>query len=116
MSEDDIENLYTAGHCRPRQEDALQLGPRKKPFVLSLSLSFILFIFHWPTPSSCIADPLIHHGRHFGRTVHALCSIRTLVQNGLRRMTPPGDDTDVIATTQYGLFPFSQCPFALFII
>lgn len=35
MSEDGIENLYMVGHRRPRQEDALQLGPRKKPFVLS---------------------------------------------------------------------------------
>jgi hypothetical protein len=35
---------------------------------------------------SCATDPLVHHGRHFGRTVHALCSIRTLLSNGKVRM------------------------------
>ena len=34
----------------------------------------------------CITDPLIHHGRHFGRTQHALCSIRLLLKNGLLRI------------------------------
>lgn len=34
----------------------------------------------------CITDPLVHHGRHFGRTVHALCNIQALLTNGIQRM------------------------------
>jgi hypothetical protein len=41
MSEDGIENLYMAGHRRPRQEDALQLGPRKNR---SSSLAIVDFV------------------------------------------------------------------------
>src|ERR1700685_1125557 len=36
--------------------------------------------------TSCGTDPLIHHGRHFGQTVHALCSIKALITNGLLHM------------------------------
>ncbi|TFK17107.1 hypothetical protein FA15DRAFT_683610 [Coprinopsis marcescibilis] len=28
-------------------------------------------------------DPLVHHGRHFGRTIQAFCRVQSLVQNGL---------------------------------
>ena len=28
-----------------------------------------------------MGDPLIHHGRHFGRTVHAMCSLQVLITN-----------------------------------
>ncbi|KAF9241132.1 hypothetical protein BU15DRAFT_32846, partial [Melanogaster broomeanus] len=28
-------------------------------------------------------DPLVHHGRHFGRAVHAFCNVQTLITNGL---------------------------------
>lgn len=34
-----------------------------------------------------MADPLVHHGRHFGRTVHALCSVSGLLMNGAPRLT-----------------------------
>ncbi|KAF8074612.1 hypothetical protein FPV67DRAFT_1408440 [Lyophyllum atratum] len=47
---------------RPR-ENSLQFGPRKK---------------------ATSADPLVGHGRHFGRTVHALCRIHTLINNGMK--------------------------------
>lgn len=32
---------------------------------------------------SCLTDPLVHHGRHFGRTVHALCNFQALLTNGV---------------------------------
>jgi hypothetical protein len=35
---------------------------------------------------SCTTDPLVHHGRHFGRTVHALCTVNALIVNGMLRM------------------------------
>ena len=31
-------------------------------------------------------DPLVHHGRHFGRAVHAFCNVQTLIVNGLQAM------------------------------
>jgi hypothetical protein len=48
------------------------------PLLESASISFILY--------SCISDPLVSHGCHFGRTVHALCNINALLTNGLLRM------------------------------
>jgi hypothetical protein len=41
-------------------------------------------------------DPLVHHGRHFGRAVHTFCNVRALIVNGLIRMVhenPPTLDT-----------------------
>ncbi|RDB18284.1 hypothetical protein Hypma_000648 [Hypsizygus marmoreus] len=45
-----------------RVEGALNSGPRKK---------------------NTTSDPLTHRGRHFGRTVHAFCNIRSIITNGL---------------------------------
>ena len=28
----------------------------------------------------------MHHGRHFGRTVHAMCNVQALITNGITRM------------------------------
>ncbi|KAI0067315.1 hypothetical protein BV25DRAFT_1911964 [Artomyces pyxidatus] len=44
---------------------ALRLGPRKK---------------------ASQPDPLVHHGRHFGRTIHALANFQALITNGLLRL------------------------------
>ena len=38
------------------------------------------------TTCSCGTDPLVHYGRHFGRTVHALCTVNALIKNGILRM------------------------------
>jgi hypothetical protein len=35
----------------------------------------------------CLGDPLVHHGRHFGRTIHALCRVQALLTNGIIRET-----------------------------
>ena len=37
-----------------------------------------------------VQDPLVHHGHHFGRAVHAFCNIQMLIVNGLQAMC---DDT-----------------------
>ncbi|KAH6870999.1 hypothetical protein BKA70DRAFT_1379527 [Coprinopsis sp. MPI-PUGE-AT-0042] len=44
------------------QEDPLKSGPRKRP---------------------CRTDPLVHHGRHFGRTIQAFCQVQLLLKQGL---------------------------------
>ncbi|KJA21116.1 hypothetical protein HYPSUDRAFT_141196 [Hypholoma sublateritium FD-334 SS-4] len=59
--------------------DALQLGPRKK---------------------ARSTDPLVHHGRHFGRSIHALCNIQALINNGIVRMGERADEPDESFTEQ----------------
>ncbi|KAH6901412.1 hypothetical protein BKA70DRAFT_1374771 [Coprinopsis sp. MPI-PUGE-AT-0042] len=39
---------------------------------------------HGSAPS-CRTDPLVHHGRHFGRTIQAFAVSQTLIKNGLSR-------------------------------
>ncbi|KAF9222383.1 hypothetical protein BS17DRAFT_838395 [Gyrodon lividus] len=50
-------------------------------------------------------DPLVHHGQHFGRAVHAFCNVQTLVTNGLLVM---GDDDQrclsAIKQKEYAIF------------
>lgn len=36
--------------------------------------------------TSSRTDPLVHYGRHFGRTIHALCTVSALLNNGLLSM------------------------------
>ncbi|KAG2737887.1 hypothetical protein P692DRAFT_20883128 [Suillus brevipes Sb2] len=51
---------------------ALQLGPRKRALK---------------------SDPLVSHGRHFGRTVFALCNYPSLLTNGILRLEQLEDST-----------------------
>src|ERR1700734_1734542 len=89
-----------AGQKRP---GALELGPRKKPCVtfpyggsnLTLTLN-----------PSCNTDPLVHHGRHFGRTVHALCTVSALLNNGILRMGELAEQPEETFTHEY---VFSVC-------
>ncbi|KIM56133.1 hypothetical protein SCLCIDRAFT_29841 [Scleroderma citrinum Foug A] len=39
------------------------------------------------TPYRTSQDPLVHHGRHFGRAIHAFCNVQTLILNGLQAMS-----------------------------
>lgn len=50
--------------------------------------------------SSGLTDPLVSHGRHFGRTVHALCNIQALITNGLLRMGEQSDMPDEAFTEE----------------
>ncbi|KJA14950.1 hypothetical protein HYPSUDRAFT_142490 [Hypholoma sublateritium FD-334 SS-4] len=59
----------SSGH----QQDALQLGPRKK---------------------ARSTDPLVHHGRHFGRSIHALCNMHALINNGIIRLGERAEDPE----------------------
>lgn len=86
---------------RPR-EGALSLGPRKKAYV-----QFSPPLCH-PTEafggSRTITDPLVHHGRHFGRTVHALCRVHTLLTNGLLREVERAEEPEESFTPEYVTF------------
>ncbi|KAG2737594.1 hypothetical protein P692DRAFT_20761377 [Suillus brevipes Sb2] len=55
----------SSNECRKRGSSALQLGPRKRALK---------------------SDPLVSHGRHFGRTVFALCNYPSLLTNGILRL------------------------------
>ncbi|KAF7966161.1 hypothetical protein HWV62_39768 [Athelia sp. TMB] len=55
-----------------------------------------------PPPSSLSAslgdkrkpDPLVHYGRHFGRTVHTLCTVGAILSNGLLRLADESDKAE----------------------
>jgi hypothetical protein len=49
----------------------------------------------------CAADPLVHHGRHFGRAVHALCSVPALLSNGILRLGVLADKPESTFTHEY---------------
>ncbi|KAJ3526688.1 hypothetical protein NMY22_g10070 [Coprinellus aureogranulatus] len=38
-----------------------------------------------PVKKQCRTDPLVGHGRHFGRTVRTFCRVQTMITNGLAR-------------------------------
>lgn len=75
------------------RDDALQLGPRKKAFVKVTISSSVFGGLTWEI-NRCISDPLVHHGRHFGRTVHALCTVSSIITNGLLRMGDLANEPD----------------------
>lgn len=66
---------------RPRLENALELGPRKKAQVYSIRFTRSNDVNGSPT--RCLTNPFVHHGRHFGRTVHALCRVHAIINNGI---------------------------------
>jgi len=45
-----------------------------------------------------VTDPLVHHGRHFGRVGYAFCSVKVLITNGLLRLADE-DPTPLETTT-----------------
>jgi hypothetical protein len=84
MSECECSSVIPSRRRYPQdEEDALQSGPRKKPYVRS---GVKILFQQWIIVVRCHTDPLIHHGRHFGRVEHALCHLRTLLTNGVHRL------------------------------
>jgi hypothetical protein len=78
-----------------RASSTLQLGPRKKLFIILVNVlddakKLILLV-------RTTQDPLVHHGRHFGRAVHAFCNLQSLLMNGL--ITMGSDATDLESLT-----------------
>jgi hypothetical protein len=51
--------------------------------------------------ASCISDPLIGYGRHFGRTVHALCNIQVLLTNGILCLGEQANEPEESLTVEY---------------
>lgn len=77
----------------------------------TVSISFLLFVL-----PHCIyfafrstQDPLVHHGCHFGHTVHSFCSIQTLLTNGILSMVEELEVNSLSAA--YVAFLMSGQPF-----
>jgi hypothetical protein len=49
----------------------------------------------------CVSDPLIHHGRHFGRTLHAMSNVHVLITNGILRMGELADQPEETFTAEF---------------
>jgi hypothetical protein len=49
----------------------------------------------------CRSDPLVSHGRHFGRAVHALCNVQALLTNGLLRLGELAEEPEESFTAEY---------------
>ena len=80
---------------------ALQLGPRKKVCAIVINPIFLTVnLFYIRTTQ----DPLVHHGRHFGRTVHAFCNVQTLVTNGLQAMCDDAPEDDSLTSVYVAYF------------
>ena len=99
MSASDIENERrpTSNVSRKRAASgALQLGPRKKQYVFLLSFGLYRDLTAYVIIRTA-QDPLVHHGRHFGRAIHAFCNVQTLILNGLQTMYDAPEDESLTA-------------------
>lgn len=68
---------------------------RNRASLSSCSIFSISYNRRYQILHSCLSDPLIHHGRHFGRTLHALCNIHSLITNGILRTIELDDDPEL---------------------
>ncbi|KAF9236160.1 hypothetical protein BU15DRAFT_89305 [Melanogaster broomeanus] len=54
-------------------------------------------------------DPLVHHGQHFGRAVHAFCNVQTLISNGLVHMAHEEEEEMMTAAYLFQMVPGLKC-------
>ena len=52
------------------------------------------------------SNPLVHHGRHFGRTVHAMCNVQALVTNSLLLLGEDREVAEELLTAEYASWSF----------
>ena len=91
------ENNNPSGTSGSTSVSALELGPRRKAYVFS-------FLFLSSEAEGDFdrrsTDPLVSSGRHFARTIHALCNLHALISNGIIRMGERADEPDEAFTAQ----------------
>jgi hypothetical protein len=64
------------------------------------------------SPQSVSADPqfslntdaLVHHGHHFGHTIHALCLVHTLLTNGLLHNVEEANEPEECFIKELGVY------------
>ncbi|KAH6913576.1 hypothetical protein BKA70DRAFT_1370033 [Coprinopsis sp. MPI-PUGE-AT-0042] len=64
-------------------EGAVLLGGN--PLRSRLLVTIVAMQIRLISPPRCRTDPLVHHGRHFGRTIQAFCQVHLLLKQGLAR-------------------------------
>jgi hypothetical protein len=73
--------------CCASKVNALQLGPKRRRCDIAFPQD------QWKlSSSSSTTDPLVHHGRHFGRTVYAFVNVYALIINGLAAEAEDDED------------------------
>jgi len=50
---------------------------------------------------SHMGDPLIHHGQHFGWTVHSMCNVQVLIMKGIEHLAEEGPVAEESLTCQF---------------
>lgn len=87
MSSDLRENqaLSTDLAVGNKRSAGLELGPRKKSSVYLPQFQTSGIMFNISSVNSRTADPLVSIGRHFCRTVFAMCEPGALLSNGVAR-------------------------------
>jgi hypothetical protein len=98
---------------RSNYNNSLRLGNRKKPW----SIVFVVLSDFYSRLSGIrhTSDPLVHHGRHFGRTVYAMCNVRSLITNGLLRLGESDGDHEIMEeslTSEYVFLVNLSVPWA----
>ena len=74
-------------------------GPEKKrAFYLIWSEAIFSLCLCITCLNGCTSDPLISHGHHVSRTVHALCNVQVILTNGILCMGEQADDPDEMFT------------------
>jgi hypothetical protein len=43
-----------------------------------------------------VTDPLVHHGRHFGRAIHTFCNMKALLSNGMVRHSEADEAAELL--------------------
>jgi hypothetical protein len=96
-------------HCGDRTEACSSKRSRvgAKEETVSISLKSVQMDL---TFASTTQDPLVHHGRHFGRAVHTFCNIQTLITNGLVTMGNQSDEDPESMTAQWVIRTHVQPP------
>ena len=92
MSNTENENEVLSTNANGKRVNALELGPRKKSYVVLLALMSFQRTF-----ISSKSDALVHHGRHFCRTIHAMCNIHALLTQSIVREVEETPDEELTA-------------------
>ena len=66
--------------CHPVLQSMLLGWQRGKPCAFAILYAIFLTKLLW---LSCPRDPFVHHGQHFGRMVHAMCNVNSLICNSI---------------------------------
>lgn len=82
------------------------LGNDRKPLLISFINSDMVYPLFLRTAQ----DPLVHKGRHFGRTIFAFANVKSLIINGLNRLADdvPQDSLPLKYTTSLIIILFTN--------